>query len=205
MSDIFTDEDHMRLTQAIQRAESGTSGEIFVVVAGTADDYRLWGTVWAAIIALLAPWLLWSIGLADVAWLLVAQALVFVTCAMVLGHPALAVRLTPPAVRKAAVRERAREQFLAHGIHVTENRTGVLIFVALAEHSVEVIADTGIHARAHPGSWDAAVGDIIAGARSGQLAKGIEAAVTRVGTVLAQHWPPQADDRNELTDRVTVL
>jgi putative membrane protein len=200
----LTAEDHMRLSQAIQRAESGTSGEIFVVVAASAEDYRLWGTVWAALLALLTPWPLTLTSLA-LPWILVIQAGVFVLAALVMGQPDLAVRLTPMGVRKGAVRDKAREQFLAHGIHTTEDRTGVLIFVSLAERSVEVIADTGIYALASPSIWDRAVAEITTAAKAGRLVEGIEAAIGHTGAALSEHWPPRSHDGNELPDHITVL
>ena len=46
---------------------------------------------------------------------------------------------------------RRMRQFLAHGLHKTENRTGVLIFAAVAERYVEIIADAGINAKVHAG------------------------------------------------------
>jgi uncharacterized membrane protein len=71
--------------------------------------------------------------------------------------------LTPRPLKKARVRRAAMEQFLATDLHVTRDRTGVLIFAALAEHRVEVIADEGIYAAAPNTVWDEVVADLVSG------------------------------------------
>lgn len=205
MNHILSPAEHDRITQAIRRAESLTSGEIFVVVARAAGDHRLWGVVWATVLALLMPWPLWLSGLTSMPWPLAVQAGAFVIAALVLSQPAIAVRLTPRSVRAAAVRTAALEQFLAHGIHTTGDRTGVLIYVALAEHGVEIIADAGIHAAAAPETWNGAADAIVKAARDDRLADGLTAAVGLCGETLARHWPPVDGDRNHLPDRVVVL
>ncbi len=97
------------------------------------------------------------------------------------------------------------EYFLAKDLHLTGGRTGVLIFAALAEHRVEVIADEGVHAAAPNGVWDEVVADLVEGLKRGAIADGFVAAIARTGAVLAAHTPRQPDDANELPDGLTVL
>ena len=61
--------------------------------------------------------------------------------------------LVPKSIANANVRRRASEQFLAQNLHTTTGRTGVLIFVSVAEQRVEIIADSGIDARVPKGTW----------------------------------------------------
>ncbi|GGE27469.1 hypothetical protein GCM10007276_00820 [Agaricicola taiwanensis] len=205
MTDLLSPADRMRLTQAIRLAEAQTSGEIFVVAARASSDYRLWGTLWSAVIALLVPWPLYLAGWPGMPWLLVTQVVSFVLLSALLGTSFLAVRLTPGPIRRAATRKAALEQFLAHGIHTTEARTGVLIYVSLAEHAVEIIADDGIHDLVGAKAWEGVVEVIRTDARAGRLAEGIEKAISIVGATLAQHWPVGRGDKNELPDRIVVL
>jgi putative membrane protein len=99
------------------------------------------------------------------------------------------------------------EYFMAKDLHLTRERTGVLIFAALAEHRVEVIADEGVHAAAPSTVWDEVVADLVAGLKRGAVADGFVAAIDRgaTGAVLAAHVPPRPDDANELPDGLTVL
>ena len=90
-------------------------------------------------------------------------------------------------------------------MHLTRARTGVLIFVAVAEHYVEIIADEGINALVPPGTWDKAVADFVERVRAGRVAEGFLAVVEVVGTRLAEHFPRAADDRDELPDRAREL
>ena len=93
----------------------------------------------------------------------------------------------------------------AQGLHLTRARTGVLIFVALAERHVEIIADQGINALVPPGTWDQAVADFVARVRAGRIAEGFLAAIAVVGERLAEHFPRPADDVDELPNRLIEI
>ncbi len=87
-------------------------------------------------------------------------------------------------------------------MHRTEARTGVLIFVSVAERYAEVIADSGIDGHVEPESWDAVVATLIDHARRDMLPEGFVLAIGQVGDILAHHVPPAAFDRNELEDHL---
>jgi hypothetical protein len=92
-----------------------------------------------------------------------------------------APRPDPPGRQAARVRQAALDYFLAKDLHLTRERTGVLIFAALAEHRVEVIADEGIHAAAPKAVWDEVVADLVEGLKRGAIADGFVAAIARTG------------------------
>ena len=91
----------------------------------------------------------------------------------------------------------------------TEARTaaanGVLLYLSLAEHRAEIIADSGIHGRVDAAAWGEAMAALIAEVRAGDIAGGLAAAVDRIGAVLAAHFPRDPADPNELPDRVIEL
>ena len=116
-----------------------------------------------------------------------------------------ALGVTPRSIRRARSRRAAMEQFLAHGLHVTQDRTGVLIFAALSDHQVEVIADEGIHARVDQLVWADAVEALASGMRKGDPATGFEAAIGLCGGVLAEHFPPRPSNPNEIEDRLVLI
>ena len=108
-------------------------------------------------------------------------------------------------MKRARAHATAVEQFLARGLHTTEARTGVLVFVSLAERYAEVIADAGIAGKVGQEVWDRAVAGLIGEIRAGRLAEGLIAAVGEAGAVLAAHFPIRPDDRNELANDVILL
>ena len=198
-------EDRERIAAAIRAAEARTAGEIVVVLARRSDEYRFVPLLWAALIGLLVPFpLIWLTRLPALHIQLVALA-VFVILALALSHPALRLAVVPGALKRHAAHQAAVEQFLARNLHVTAERTGVLIFASLAERYAEVIADEGIASKVAPAVWDEAVAALIAEAKAGHVAEGILRAIGLVGEVLAAHAPPRADDRDELPDHLVEI
>jgi putative membrane protein len=230
----FTQQDHARVAEAIARAEENTSGEIFCVVARQVSSYRDVSLAWAAATAMLLPlgliplgfgahWLpnLSSLGSTDwqaahaaareveigqaLAAYALVQAAVFVGVFLMSLIPAVRRLLTPAPLRRTRVRRAAMQQFLAHGLHLTQARTGVLIFAALADHQVEVIADEGIHACVSPEVWADAVAALTNGLRRNQPVEGMQQAIALCGQVLAEQFPPRPADINEVPDRLVVI
>lgn len=222
--------EHARVAQAIAAAETRTSGEIFCVLAGQVSSYRDISLAWATAAAFLLPLTLiplgfdstWFPGLDD-SWTAshlaaldrnigqvlsvyaIVQAVVFVAAYLVLRIPAVTLFMTPRSIRRDRTRQAAMRQFLGHGIHVTEHRTGVLIFAALADRQIEVIADKGIHSRVDEAVWAEAVEVLTEALANGRPADGFEAAIGLVGAVLAQHFPPRDGNPDEIPNRLVEI
>jgi putative membrane protein len=112
--------------------------------------------------------------------------------------------LVPRAVRRARAHRAAVEQFFARGLTRTKDRTGVLIFVSLAERYARIVADEGIASKVKNAEWQAAVDALTAHFRDGRLVEGFVAAIERCGAVLAAHAPPHGAG-DELPDRIYVV
>jgi putative membrane protein len=194
-----------RVRDAIAAAETRTAGEIFVVVARVSDDYRLVPILWATLAALVVPLPLILLTLWPAMTIYLAQLAVFVVLAILLSLPPVHIHTVPRAVQRARAHDRALEQFLAHGLQMTEERTGALIFVSLAERHAEIVADAGIAARVPQAVWEEAIAALIGEIRAGRLGEGLVGAVGQVGAVLAAHFPPRPDDRDELANDVILL
>ncbi len=205
MTPTLNAEEAARISQAIEDAETKTSGELFVVVARQADDYRLVPVLWAALAAIIIAWPLHLFTNLGIGLILTIQGLLFVLLAVVLSPLPVRLRVIPPALAEDEVERAAYEQFLSHGIHLTEARTGVLIYAALAEHRVEIVADTGIAAKVEQAEWDAIAAEIVKAAKSRDLASGLVQAVKHSGELLACHFPPSAGDRNELPNKLVQI
>ena len=89
-------------------------------------------------------------------------------------------------------------------MHRTADRAGVLLYLAVDDHKVAVIGDTGIHQRVGQGYWDELVARVIGHLREGRPREGLVGAVAELGAALATHFPRRRDDRNELSDRVSL-
>jgi putative membrane protein len=202
---ILDQTDRARITAAIREAEANTAGEIYAVIARAADDYRFVPILWAALMALLVPWPLHVLTDLSAGTILLVQAITFVWIAVAASHPAIRYRIVPPGIAAEATRKAAEGLFLAHGVHQTEARTGILIYVALAERRVEIVADAGINVKVEQAAWDELAREIVVAARAKALVDGIIAAVRRAGLLLAAHFPRRPADRNELPDRVVEI
>ena len=99
---------------------------------------------------------------------------------------------------------RAVEIFERLGMHRTELRAGVLVYVAVADRKLAVIGDVGIHARVGQAYWDGLVARILEHLRDERPRDGLTDAIREIGASLAAHFPRRRDDRNELSDRVSV-
>jgi len=137
---------------------------------------------------------------------IVLQGLLFAVAAGIVAIPRIRWALTPRGLKRARVRRRAEEQFLAKNLHLTRERTGVLIFVSLGERMAELIADEGIAGHVEAKVWDQAMAALTDGLRRGSPAEGFEAAIGLCADVLAERFPPrEGDNPNELPDAVVVL
>ena len=102
-------------------------------------------------------------------------------------------------------RERAVELFGQLGVWDTEHNNGVLIYLLMAEHDVEIVADRGIAARVTPEEWEALCRLMETHFREGRFREGAVAGVEGVGSLLAKHFPGTGGDRNEQPNRPVLL
>lgn len=203
----FSDSDKARITAAIHAAEKNTSGEFVAVVARSSDHYIFLPLIWAAILALLTPgvFLFSPLPLAYV-HIYQVQLLVFIVLGLLfLFIPGLHLSLVPRRVKHARASLLAKAQFYGQGVHMTREHSGVLLFVSLAEHYVEIVADKGIHEKIGEAHWQAIVQDFIAHVRKGEIVEGFVAAISACGDAMTKHYPPDLNNANELSDGLIVI
>jgi putative membrane protein len=202
---LFSDQESERISAAISAAERNTSGEIVAVVTDASDAYHYVPFLWAALVALIVPWPLIHFTWMAVQWIYVIQLLVFLVLIALLWPRNIRTALVPRSVQRAHAHRRATEQFLVQNLHTTVGRTGVLLFVSVAEHYAEILADQGIDARVPAGTWQGIVDSLTREITLGHAADGFVQAIERIGHHLAQHFPPGATDPNELPNHLIVL
>ena len=109
-------------------------------------------------------------------------------------------------VNDLSPRARALEVFAQLRVWDTEHNNGVLIYVQLADRSVEIVADRGLEGRVSQPDWEAVCRLMEEHFRADRHAAGAIAGVNSVATLLASHYPPQTGAvHNELPDRPALL
>ena len=212
---LFSDAERERIREAVAAAEVRTSGEIVPFIVRRSGEYAVATWRGAAVGALLAgalvlglSWLYdgWGWG-----WLYSSWAVALV---MSLGGTvgAFASRIEP--VRRAlagaalldeTVHRRSAVAFVEEEVFDTRDRTGILLFVSLFEHRIEVVGDVGINAKVEREEWVEVVGLIRDGIVRGALADGLVAAIDRCGDLLHRSGVAvRPDDTDELPDNVRV-
>jgi hypothetical protein len=104
-----------------------------------------------------------------------------------------------------APRQRALQIFGQLGVWDTEANNGVLIYVLLADHDVEILADRGIASRVPASDWEAVCHEMEAHYRAGRFAEGSVAGVRGVGKLLERHFPGGRSDADELPNQPVLL
>jgi len=197
--------DEQRISAAIVDAERHTSGEIVVVVAAQSDGYHYVPPLIAAVIALAVPWVLIYFTHLGLVQIYLIQLAVFALVTAALMPLPVRIALVPASIKRLHAHRRAVEQFLARNLHMTEGRTGVLLFVSVAEHYAEIIADRAIDAKVPEGTWKAIIDDLTDAIGAGEPTDGFVTAIQAIGAVLAEHFPPGTHDPNELPDHLIIL
>ncbi|MDB5846347.1 MAG: hypothetical protein JWP29_99 [Rhodoferax sp.] len=104
--------------------------------------------------------------------------------------------------RGATARERAVMLFGKLGVWDTEHNNGVLVYLLLADHAIELVADRGLNQHVTPVQWTAMVERMRVPLREGRFEEGLTQALEEVSAVLVQHFPAEATGTrlNELPD-----
>ena len=102
-------------------------------------------------------------------------------------------------------RQRALALFADYGVWDTEDNCGVLIYINLAEHKVDIVADRGIDRKIDSATWQAVCRTMTDGFRQGKYHEAALAAIEQVNGLLREHFPANGARPNELPDRPIML
>lgn len=184
----LTSEEQERIAAAVAATEKRSGANFAVSVVKVSDRYRLYAPLWGAVLAivglgalaLLRPAL--SIGTG-----FIVAASLFVVLTLVLDWLPLRLAIVPKRVKHRRADQLAHRHFAASILANAQQREGVLYFVSLGEHFVEVLASRGVHSVMPEGSWDRIAADLVAAVKAGHLADGLVAAVETCGGDLEPH------------------
>ena len=113
--------------------------------------------------------------------------------------------LTPLGHLERTVHQRAMQAFVEEEVFATEGRTGILLFVSLFEHRIEVVGDAGINRKVTPEDWVHVVERIQGGIKAGRVTDGLVEAIEMCGALLEKSGVAiEPDDANELPDDVRI-
>jgi len=212
------------VTRAVTEAEARSDAEIATITAERSDNYNDVPLIWAALASLLAlsvyaafpefylqlldrlsgGWHVWTMR----EWLTIlvlATTLKFLAVRYIVGWWPIRMLLTPGRTKSRRVRHRAVALFKASTERRTRSRTGVLIYLSLAEHRAEIIGDEAIVARVDPEEWGAAMALLIDQLKANRAGQGMAAAATQIGDILARHFPRTGTDPDEMPNRMILL
>jgi uncharacterized membrane protein len=102
-------------------------------------------------------------------------------------------------------RQRAIALFAEYGVWDTEDNCGVLIYVNLAEHKVDIVVDRNIGRKIDAATWQQVCRTLTAGFARGEFEASTLAAVEQVNALLSAHFPATGTRANELPDHPLVL
>lgn len=105
-----------------------------------------------------------------------------------------------PLFRGIDARERAIEVFSELRVWDTEENTGVLIYLLLADHDVEIVCDRGINARVAQSEWNAICAHMEAAFARRNFEAGALTGIGEIGALLAQHFPAGPTNLDELSN-----
>jgi uncharacterized membrane protein len=102
-----------------------------------------------------------------------------------------------------SVLDRAAWIFKKIGMHATENRNGVLFYLAVGDKKFAIIGDKGINQKVPENFWDSTMSILQDHFRKGKFAEGLVEGIHQAGDQLKHHFPHKSDDVNELPDDIS--
>jgi putative membrane protein len=223
---MLSDIDEERIAAAVGKAEEGTGGEILVVLAEEVSRYREVPLAWAAALSLALPPIVLALSVRPLAayieslWALAqagaldnelsialsvyafGQIAIFLAVFAIVSIPAVRRILTPRSLKSHRVARAAHHQFVSISSRATGSETGVLMFVALDDHQVQILAHAGIHQKVGETVWTAAATAIGAAMKAGHdPTSGIITAVEMCGAALKEHFPASGPQAHRFSNR----
>jgi putative membrane protein len=196
--------DEAAIVAAVRAAEQRTSGQIVCVFARRTCGLGFPAPLYAAALALIAPWPLLALTQMPAQHIFAVQAALFILALLLLNWTWLRLALTPRRHQRRQAFRVAVEQFFTLGISRTRSRAGVLIFVSLAEHYARIIADDGLTGKISEAEWRTVIDDMVGLLRGGRVNEAFLLAVNETGALLARAAPPDGGG-NDLPDRLVRL
>lgn len=102
-------------------------------------------------------------------------------------------------------KHRCIEVFSDHRVWDTEENNGVLIYLLLADHDIEIVADRGVYRVAGESYWTELCGQIETSFRNGKFTEGVIEGIRTLTKLLVEHYPKDGIDPDELKNRPSII
>lgn len=221
----LSDSDHKLVSEAVSKAEKTSDGEIVTIAAHHSDDYNDVALIWAASASFIAmsftaffpaPYIEimkyilggWDdvIGYGEFAWMITSiGALKFLGVWLLMKWQAALMFFTPNWIKAQRSRARAIDLFRVGTESKTAGKTGILIYLSMAEHRAEIVADAAITELVGAEKWGDAMEALIRNTKAGEPGQGIAQAVAQIGIILTEYFPKTDNNPNELPDKLIEL
>lgn len=190
------------ITNSIEEAEKKTSGEIVPVLISKSDSYiythYLCSLIFTFIGILITQYKVIEISLSDLLIILILSTLGFFLPFI----PSFKRILLNKKEVNEEVNQRTLQAFYENQLHQTKEGTGVMIFISLLEKRVNIIGDWGINSKVDQSFWDNEIRTLSKAIKEKNIAKGLSQVINDIGTRLAENFPIQNDDENELKNEL---
>ncbi|MGA1870335.1 MAG: TPM domain-containing protein [bacterium] len=197
-------EEKNKIIECVKKVEQVTSGEIVPMIVSASHDYAsadiLGGMALSLFVSILATVLMGSENM----WTFLALfcVLFIILYEIVKRVPFLKRLFISSHEMEEEVEEEAFTSFFKKGLYKTKDHTGILIFISVFERKVWVLADTGINDKVESAVWNDIVITIIQGIKNGTQGEAICKAIDKCATILKDHFPVKADDKDELDNLI---
>ena len=203
---FLTPDEQRRVTDTVRTAEKRTSGEIVPMIVSASHSYPMapvtGGVFFALPMGLLSARLvgasLW-LG-TDSMWIFVAFFILYYLAAsrIIDRFPRLKRLFLSPGRTDLAVQEGAKAAFFGEALYQTRDANGILLYISVLEHRVWLHGDRGINERIDPATWQEIVDSVVRGIKQNRRCDAICDAISRIGSMLEEHFPYPKDDTDEL-------
>ena len=217
----FTEQDFEDIKDAVCEQEKNTSGEIALAIAPESSSYAFWELLTALFASLVVigclipltnqissfidliswPERTWVLPTFYVSTGVAAAAILY----LLYNISAVKRRFIPSAARRTAVNNRALRYFVQSGVYKTRGQTGILIFVSYFEREIRILADVGINSKVSQDLWNIVADEMTDELTRGNVKEALLGAINRCGTLLAQNFPVESPNENQLPDGLVIL
>ncbi len=206
MQYLVSKDEQERIKKAIEEFERKSSAEILTVIAKQSDTYLYIPTLFAALSALLLPWIFFGVfdGFSN-EYLGITQLVVFMILALLAQIKPIKMLLVPNYIKRKRASNLAKMKFFEF-LEQEQNRDGlVMLFVSEAEKYVEILTDSTIAQKVDNSLWDEAVQNFIVNVKNQEIAKGYLQTIEKASKLLIELFPSTKDDKDSMPNHLILI
>ncbi len=204
---MLTQDEQNKIKAAVEDFEKSTAAELVPVISRRSSDYP--GALWKGVLLFVTLYmmlramlfLMWY----DTTFNPLIELGIFTGCGIAGAgftflFPFYKRWITGKSRMEEEVEDQALKAFLEHEVFNTPRRSGIVIYISLFEHIVEVVGDSGINKKVDPSEWQNIVNEIIPYVKKRNLTDGIIHGIEASKALLIKHG--LAEDNPDITSEL---